>query len=158
VLWLFAHTIPWLPAGPTSIDFKPTDNPKHLEKLRKDPLILRQPRLDMGYGLVDLMDTARQSAERVRLPYLLLYGLGDRIVPKGAVRSAIEVMPRRSDSKLAFYRKGYHLLLRDKEGPTVAADVVAWLVDPQMALPSGADASESQPEMAALWGSRRDQR
>ena len=55
-LWFFAHTIPWLPAGPTSIDFKPTDNPKTLEKLQNDPMMLRQARMDMGYGLVDLMD------------------------------------------------------------------------------------------------------
>ncbi|MBX9943381.1 MAG: lysophospholipase [Reyranella sp.] len=154
-LWLFAHTVPWLPAGPTSIDYQPTDNPKALEKLRTDPMMLRQARLDMAYGLVDLMDAARSSAERVRLPYLMMHGLGDRIVPQEPVRAAIEVMPRRPDSKLAFYREGYHLLLRDKEGPLVAADVVAWMSDHEAALPSGADAARSQPELAALWGSRR---
>jgi acylglycerol lipase len=157
-LWFFAHTVPWLPAGPTSIDYKPTDNPKYLEKLRTDPLILRQPRLDMGYGLVDLMDAARESAERVHVPYLLLYGLGDRIVPQGAVRSVIAVMPQRADSRLAFYSAGYHLLLRDKEGPKVARDIVAWVGDHEATLPSGADATKSQPELAALWGSRRPQR
>jgi acylglycerol lipase len=154
-LWFLAHTVPWLPAGPTSIDYKPTDNPKTLEKLRKDPLMLRQPRLDMGYGLVDLMDTARAAAEHVSRPYLMLHGQGDRIVPQGPTRAAIEVMPPRADSKLAFYKEGYHLLLRDKEGPTVAADVAAWIGDHQAALPSGAEAQHSQPETAALWGTRR---
>jgi len=154
-LWFFAHTIPWMPAGPTSIDFMPTDNPKTLEKLRNDPLMLRQPRLDMGYGLVDLMDDARASAENIRVPYIMLHGLGDRIVPEGPVKSAIEVMPPRTDSRLAFYKRGYHLLLRDKEGPTVARDIVAWIDDHQAALPSGADASQSRPELVALWGARR---
>jgi acylglycerol lipase len=154
-LWFFAHTIPWMPSGPTSIDYMPTDNPKTMEKLRKDPLMLRQVRLDMGYGLVDLMDDARASAERVHLPYLMLHGLGDRIIPQEPVKAAIEVMPPRSDSKLAFYKKGYHLLLRDKEGETVTADVEAWIFDHEAALPSGADASRSQPELAALWGSKR---
>ena len=154
-LWFFAHTVPWLPNGPTSIDFKPTDNPKTLEKLRNDPMILRQPRLDMGYGLVDLMDDASVAAGRVKLPYLMLHGLGDRIVPQGPVRAAIEIMPPRTDSKLAFYKKGYHLLLRDKEGPVVAADIVAWISDHQAMLPSGADAERSQPEVAASWGSKR---
>ena len=154
-LWFFAHTIPWMPSGPTSIDYMPTDNPKTMEKLRKDPLMLRQVRLDMGYGLVDLMDDARASAERVRLPYLMLHGLGDRIVPQEPVKAAIEVMPPRVDSKLAFYKRGYHLLLRDKEGRTVATDVAAWISDHEAALPSGADASRSQPELAALWGSKR---
>ena len=93
-LWFFAHTIPWFPSGPTSIDYMPTDNPKTLEKLRNDPQMLRQARLDMGYGLVDLMDAARQAAERVHVPYLMLHGLGDRIVPQQPVKAAIEVMPR----------------------------------------------------------------
>ena len=154
-LWFFAHTIPWLPAGPTSIDFRPTDNPKTLEKLRNDPLMLRQPRVDMGYGLVDLMDAARESAERVRLPYLMLHGMGDRLVPTNAVRTAIEVMPPRTDSRLAFYKDGYHLLMRDKQGPVVAADIAAWIADHQAALPSGADAERSQPKLAAMWGAKR---
>lgn len=154
-LWFFAHTVPWLPSGPTSIDYKPTDNPKTLEKLRNDPQILRQARLDMGYGLVDLMDDARESASRVRVPYLMLHGLGDRIVPQQPVKAAIEVMPPRPDSKLAFYKEGYHLLLRDKEGKTVAADVAVWIANHEAPLPSGAEAARSQPDLAALWGSKR---
>ena len=154
-LWLFAHTIPWMPAGPTSIDFKPTDNPKTIEKLQKDPLMLRQPRFDMGYGLVDLMDAARESAGRVHLPYLLLHGMGDRLVPTDALKSVIAILPPRRDSRLAFYKQGYHLLMRDKEGPVVAADVVAWMSNHQAVLPSGADADRSQPKLAALWGTKR---
>ena len=154
-LWFFAHTIPWLPAGPTSIDFRPTDTPKELEKLQNDPLMLRQPRVDMGYGLVDLMDDARDSAERVRLPYLMLHGMADRLVPTSAVQTAIEVMPPRKDSRLAFYKEGYHLLMRDKQGPVVAADIAAWIADHQAPLPSGADAERSQPKLAAMWGTKR---
>jgi acylglycerol lipase len=37
----------------------------------------------------------------------------------------------------------------------VAADIVVWISDHEAALPSGADAAQSQPELAALWGSRR---
>ena len=154
-LWFFAHTIPWMPSGPTSIDYQPTDNPKTLEKLRNDPMMLRQVRLDMAYGLVDLMDEARRSAAHVQVPYIMLHGLGDRIVPQEPVRAAIEVMPRRPDSKLAFYKNGYHLLLRDKEGKTVAADVAVWIDDHDAPLPSRAEAQQSRPEIAASWGSRR---
>jgi alpha-beta hydrolase superfamily lysophospholipase len=154
-LWLLGHLIPWIPAGPTSIDFQPTDDPAELEKLRKDPLMLRQPRLDMGYGLVDLMDAAREACEHIDEPYIMLHGLGDKIVPEGPVRSAIKVMPRRTDSKLAFYKKGYHLLLRDKESPVVTRDIMAWIEDHQADLPSGADAGQVKPEIAASWGSAR---
>ena len=154
-LWFFAHTIPWFPSGPTSIDYRPTDNPKTLEKLRNDPQMLRQTRLDMGYGLVDLMDAARAAAAHVQVPYLMLHGLGDRIVPREPVKAAIEVMPPRPDSKLAFYKEGYHLLLRDNEGKTVAVDVAAWIADHGAPLPSGAEAARSQPDLATLWGSKR---
>lgn len=156
-LWFFGHTIPWMPAGPTSIDFKPTDNPKTIEKLQNDPLMLRQPRFDMGYGLVDLMDAAQDAAPRVHQPYMMLHGLGDRLVPTNAVKAVIEVMPPRPDSKLAFYKEGYHLLMRDKEGPTVSKDIAAWIANHEAALPSGADAERSQPKIAALWGSKRGQ-
>jgi len=154
-LWFFAHTIPWMPAGPTSIDFKPTDNPKTLKKLQTDPLMLRQPRFDMGYGLVDLMDAARDSAQRVKVPYMVLHGVGDRLVPDGPLKAMIEVMPPRGDSKLAFYKNGYHLLMRDKDGAKVSADIVAWMSDREAALPSGADAPGVQPKLAAAWGTKR---
>lgn len=156
-LWFFAHTIPWMPAGPTSIDFKPTDNPKTIEKLQKDPLMLRQPRFDMGYGLVDLMDAARDAADSLHMPYLMLHGMGDRLVPTDSVTAVIEVMPPRPDSRLAFYKNGYHLLMRDKDGEAVAADIAAWIANHKAALPSGADAEHSQPKIAALWGSKRSQ-
>lgn len=154
-VWFFTHTIPWMPVGPTSIDFQPTDNPKTIEKLQKDPLMLRNPRFDMGAGLLDLMDAACAAAENVQMPYILLHGLEDRIVPTGPVRDVIALMPRRPDSKLAFYKRGYHLLLRDREGPKVSADIVAWMENHEAPLPSGADAKDVQPKMAELWGSHR---
>jgi alpha-beta hydrolase superfamily lysophospholipase len=157
VLSFFVHLVPWMPNGPTSIDFQPTDNPKTMEKLRKDPMMLRSERFDMGYGLLDLMDAAVDAAPRLHEPYIMLHGLGDKIVPDGPVRSVIAVMPKREDSRLAFYKNGYHLLLRDKDGPKVAADVATWIGDHEAALPSGADVTRSQPEIAALWGSKHEE-
>jgi len=154
-LWFFAHTIPWMPAGPTSIDFKPTDNPKTIKKLQTDPLMLRQPRFDMGYGLVDLMDDARDAAPRVKMPYMVLHGIGDRLVPEGPLKAMIEVLLPRNDSKLAFYKNGYHLLMRDKDGEKVSADILVWISDHEAKLPSGADAPGVQPKLAAAWGTKR---
>jgi alpha-beta hydrolase superfamily lysophospholipase len=154
-LWFFTRTLPWMPVGPTSIDFQPTDNPNTIKKLQTDPLILGNPRFDLGDGLVNLMDAACASAERIDMPYVLMHGLEDRIVPTGPTRETIKLMPPRRDSKLAFYKHGYHLLLRDKEGPTVAADVAAWIGHHEAALPSGADGPEVEPKTAALWGTGR---
>lgn len=154
-LFFFAHTVPWLPSGPTSIDFQPTDNPKTMEKMRNDTMILRNPRVDLGYGLVEAMDAGKAAAPQITKPYLMLHGIGDRLVPIAPVRSAIELMPRRPDSHIAFYRNGYHMLLRDKEGAVVARDVAAWIRNKDVPLPSGADVQVSQPELAKLWGSKR---
>lgn len=150
-----AHAVPWFPSGPTSIDFQPTDNPDTMEKMRKDPMILRNIRVDLGYGLLEAMDAAKAAAPDVAKPYLMQHGRGDRLVPLASVKSVIEIMPRRDDSHLAFYREGYHMLLRDKNGAIVAKDVVAWINDKQAPLPSGADVERSRPDLAKLWGSKR---
>lgn len=150
-----AHVAPWFPSGPTSIDYQPTDNPVTMEKMRKDPMILRTTRLDLAYGLVEAMDAAKAAAPNVSKPYLMQHGLGDKLIPLGPVKSVIEIMPRRDDSHLAFYSQGYHMILRDKNGAIVAKDVVAWIKNKRAPLPSGADVERSRPELAELWGSRR---
>ncbi|HZZ34525.1 MAG TPA: hypothetical protein VFE03_02275, partial [Caulobacteraceae bacterium] len=38
----------------------------------------------------------------------------------------------------AFYADGWHLLMRDKQGPKVWSDVAAFIRDPSAPLPSGA--------------------
>lgn len=152
---LFVHLVPWFPTGPSSIDWRPTDNPRAIEKLRSDPMILRQVRLDMIHGLVEAMDAGKRAAGTVDLPYLMLHGLGDRIVPEAPVRDALRLLPRRPDSRLAVYREGYHLLLRDKAGASVAADIAAWIAAPLSPLPSGADAALTRPDLEREWGRDR---
>lgn len=153
-LWTMSHLAPWHPVGPTSIDFQPSDNSKMLEKYAKDPKVLRYPRTDLVWGLVDLMDAAKLAAPRIPTPYLLLYGLNDRIVPEGSMRQVIAQLPRNPDSRLAFYAKGYHMLLRDLDGPVLHNDVADWIADKGAPLPSGADRQRS--DLQALWGSRFD--
>ena len=41
--------------------------------------------------------------------------------------------------RLAWYEDGYHLLLRDLQGPVAAADVATWALAPRAPLPSGVD-------------------
>lgn len=152
-LWFFAHALPWLPSGPTSIDFQPSDNKEMLKKYANDPKVLRQYRLDMGWGLADLMDRAKAAVPHIDVPYLLLYGARDRLVPEGSMRSAIGQMPVRPDSRLAVYPKGYHMLLRDLDQAKPQGDVLAWLTDKSARLPSGADTE--RPDLLAAWGNAR---
>ena len=45
--------------------------------------------------------------------------------------------------RLAYYRRGYHLLLRDLDGAAVAGDVASWVIDRRAALPSQSDVIEN---------------
>jgi alpha-beta hydrolase superfamily lysophospholipase len=153
-LWLAAHLLPWHPVGPTSIDFQPSDNRAMLERYNKDPKVLRYPRTDLVWGLVDLMDAAKQAAPRIATPYLLLYGLNDRVVPERPMRGLLAQLPRRAESRLAFYPKGYHMLLRDLGAAQLHRDIAEWIADKRAPLSSGAD--RRRDDLQALWGTRFD--
>ena len=48
-------------------------------------------------------------------------------------------LPQSPQRRLAYYRDGYHLLLRDLAGATVAGDIANWVFDRRAPLPSQAD-------------------
>src|SRR5262249_23702125 len=80
-------------------------------------------------------------------PALVMYGAKDDIVPKAAIRRFVDALPRQSQRwrRLAWYEDGYHMLLRDLEGPVVVADVAVWALAPPAPLPSGADRNAAEP-------------
>jgi alpha-beta hydrolase superfamily lysophospholipase len=112
-----------------------------LRALGADPLVLKHPRTDTLAGVVDLMSAALARAPRLAVPALILYGENDEIVPRDAVASFVDSLPAnaRRQQRVALYSRGYHMLLRDLQGPTVLADVAAWIHDRRAELPSGAD-------------------
>lgn len=127
------------------LGIQPSDNLPMLKALMKDPMVIKGARVSTIYGLVDLMDSALDAAPRLTMPFLLLYGAHDEIVPREALAEFVSALPpdpmhRR---RLAYYRQGYHLLLRDLAGATVAADVANWVFDRQAPLPSHADRRET---------------
>ena len=127
------------------LGIKPSDNLPMLKALAKDPMVIKGARVSTIYGLVDLMDMALEAAPRLDMPFLLLYGARDEVVPREALAEFVAGLP--SDPahrrRLAYYRNGYHLLLRDLEGSTVAGDVANWVFDPRAPLPSHADRRET---------------
>ena len=74
-------------------------------------------------------------------PALLLYGARDQIVPRAPVVQFIDALPKDAawHQRVAYYAHGYHMLLRDLEGPLVVSDIAAWIKHPHEPLPSGAD-------------------
>jgi acylglycerol lipase len=139
-LWAGVRLMPGLTLTGRGIEISPSDNIAMLRALGRDPLVIHETRIDAIYGLVDLMDATLAAAPRLDATELVMYGAKDEIVPREAIARFVDALPpgpRRR--RLAWYDHGYHMLLRDLEGPMVAADVASWATSPHAPLPSGAD-------------------
>ena len=121
--------------------FQPTNNVDAWRRWSRDPLLLRTTRVDAMAGLLDLMDAAVAAAPRFHARALLLYGGKDRLVPQETTRALLTAMPDPAHQWVGYYPEGYHMLLRDTQGETVAHDITAWVMDPTASLPSGAEAA-----------------
>jgi acylglycerol lipase len=131
-----------------------SDNIPMLRALGRDPLVIKDTRVDAIYGLVNLMDAALAAAPKLKAPLLLMYGAKDEIIPKRPIRRFIQSLPRDPADRrsLAYYPHGYHMLMRDLDGPLVIADVAGWVLDPGAPLLSGADRGATE---AMLGGTRQ---
>ncbi len=141
-LWLadLMPAIEWSPRF-LPVTIRPSDNVAMLRELGADPLVIKTSRSDTLNGLVDLMGTALAAAPQFTARALILYGLRDEIVPRAPVAQFVASLPPEAAERqrVALYPAGFHLLLRDLEGPQVTADVLAWIDDTTAPLPSGAD-------------------
>jgi alpha-beta hydrolase superfamily lysophospholipase len=135
VLWLTARLAPSMTLTGNGLNIWPSDNIPMLRAFSRDPRVIKETRADTLYGLVGLMDEGYEAADMVKIPTLILYGKNDQVVPKSPVLHVVHELG--SEAAYAYYPKGYHMLLRDLDGPTVAGDIAAWIKDPARPLPSG---------------------
>ncbi len=143
-LWLMAHVAPgrtltapaWLARR-----IRASDNQDELHRMGRDHAMIFSTRADATYGLVNLMQTARERVGRVAAPgrALYLYGAHDDLIPKTAAFPAAAALAR-AGGRTAYYETGYHLLTRDLQRARVLDDVLAFIRDPVAPLPSGAPA------------------
>jgi len=137
-----ANTVPWMKVYPTGVHVQASDNRAALRDLARDPLVIKETRVDTAYGLVQLMSTAFDAAAKLDKPrWLVMFGEREAILSRGAVNKALPRFPELApdQGRLAIYRRGYHLLLRDFGQYEVFDDIAAWIRDPKAPLPSGAD-------------------
>jgi alpha-beta hydrolase superfamily lysophospholipase len=140
-LWTAYNFMPGLTVTGGGLHIMPSDNIAMLRAMSRDPLILKETRVDTLKGLVDLMDKALGCVTRVDVPTLLLYGRHDQIIPPQPIRIMIDALPPRDAARwrIAWYPDGYHMLLRDLDARLVRRDVTSWIADRAAPLPSGAD-------------------
>lgn len=125
-----------------------SDNIAALRRLYFDPLTLHSTRLRALKGLAELMSAAARAAPRVKGPVLLVYGDRDQLVPPDMMARTWRRLPPTVRRDLI--PGGYHLLLRDRAGKRVVADILSWLTEVDRFLPSGGDVA------AAAWASLHD--
>lgn len=137
-LFLTAHTMPWLTLSGRGLHIKPSDNIEMLRALSRDPLVIKETRVDAIYGVSDLMDEALVVAAGLKEPFLLLYGAQDEVIPQNAMTEAIRSLPQDhvAPQTVAHYEHGYHMLLRDLKAEIPLGDIVAWTAAPGKVLPS----------------------
>lgn len=130
-LWVSAHVMPSMTVTGKGLKIWPSDNIEMLRKLSKDPLFQHKTRADAVWGLVNLMDEGRKAPESIRNPppILILYGGNDQIIPNAPTKAVVKELGSLAEVK--FYPKGYHMLLRDLDGPARWKDVLAWIEKPE---------------------------
>jgi alpha-beta hydrolase superfamily lysophospholipase len=127
VLWAAAGLVPGLTLSGGPVRVRASDN--------------RATRVDTIKGLVDLMDAALAAAPNFNALSLFMYGGHDELVPDRATAATWHGLAGKPPGEvvIAYYPKGFHLLMRDLDRSAPIGDVVAWLHDPKAPLPSGAD-------------------
>jgi alpha-beta hydrolase superfamily lysophospholipase len=125
ILWTAAHTIPDVKLSGRGLGVQASDNISMLINLGQDPLFIKNTRIDAIYGLVDIMDEAYLSVDRLKPPALLLYGAKDELVPRAPVEEMASRIPDEVD--VVIYEDGWHMLMRDLQAPVVWRDIAAWI-------------------------------
>ncbi len=127
-LWLAAHIAPGLHvSGNGVVHIWPSDNIPMLRAYSRDPLVQKDTRSDAVYGLVNLMDEARHAPEHIGAtpPILLLYGKNDQVIPAPPTEAVAAALGAKA--QVHRYEHGYHMLLRDLDGPAIWQDIETWI-------------------------------
>ncbi|HYG27759.1 MAG TPA: alpha/beta hydrolase [Caulobacteraceae bacterium] len=139
LLWLGAHVLGAQVVEPPewiTRNIRASDNTQELMAMGRDPLMIWGARNDAIYGLVQLMEKAWLSTGRLRVPTAWLYGANDQIIPpEPTIEAAARLHPAH---RTAYYKRGWHLLLRDLQARKVWEDVASFIADPSSPWPSGA--------------------
>lgn len=128
-LWVAAHTLPGTQLTGEGLDLKPSDNIEMLQALSRDDLVIKATRVDVLYGISNLMDRAMLASNAAAGNILLMYGMQDEIIPAQPICELYERLANSATTRLAAiaYENGYHMLTRDLQADVVLEDIAAWI-------------------------------
>ncbi|MFL1463540.1 alpha/beta fold hydrolase [Roseococcus sp. DSY-14] len=137
-LGLAQRVVPAMAASAGVGGIAASDNRAALERFARDPLTLREIRVDVVGGMVGLMDAAVAALPELATratPTLVMVGARDAVVPAAIARRALRDA---GAPRVALYPEGWHLLLRDRLRNEVAADMLRFMESPATPLPAEA--------------------
>lgn len=145
LLWLLSYTVPWMTLTGESVGVVASDNIEHLRALGRDPLVIKETRVEAVHGLTDLMDEAMEKSKSLNVKTLLLYGEKDELIPLEPTAHFINnlLQQDKEQKMIGCYQNGYHLLLHDLQASLVWHDLESWMMSNIKALPSGAEKRKS---------------
>lgn len=154
LLYAMAHIAPEMTLTSKGLDITPSDNLEMLRALARDPLVIKETRVDAIYGLTELMESAYLSGVDLDAAALLLYGEKDEIIPPEPTCELFARLPVGGGrhSRIVLYPDGYHMLLRDLQAGVVYRDMLTWLADPEAVVPSGMEVGPGSRRLRLLCG------
>ena len=152
LLRLAAQVVPALKVTGEGLDIRPSDNIDMLRALGRDPLVIKETRIDTIYGLTNLMQAAYAGSEQLQLPTLLLYGEQDEIITPVPVCGMLEKLNDFSAIgwRMLLYPEGFHMLTRDLQADVVLEDIATWIIDRDAAAPSGFEVGHDTPRLQEI--------
>lgn len=129
LLWLAAHTVPAKELTGEGLDLMPSDNIEMLHALGQNPLVIKATRVDVLFGVTNLMDIASEASSNFTHASLILYGKHDQIIPRKPTCAWLQDLPEADSNnrEIIIYENGYHMLNRDLQAEKVLADIADWI-------------------------------
>jgi acylglycerol lipase len=102
-------------------------DPDVMARLATDPLVIHDklPAATAAASIKGMTEVRSRMAE-LRMPFLVMYGLDDKVNPTEGSDVLIQGISS-TDKSLKTYPKVYHDMLHEPERDQIAADVIAWL-------------------------------
>lgn len=133
LLWSAVRTLPGKRLTGEGLEIKPTDNIEMLRAWSRDPLVIKATRVDVLYGVTNLMDRAVSASGKLQTNALLLYGEHDEIIPRKPTCHLLNTLTHlpAHTTRTIIYDKGYHMLTRDLHANLVLQDIADWILSRQ---------------------------